>query len=107
MTSSNDVVYAQHQIGEMAHRALAQDAVSTAFLANDKASHEPRGWPTTPSRIKVTLLTFITYILFDIALLSCSVAFLVFAQFVVRYDQTPTIENLEATNMLRSATKYV
>lgn len=107
MSSSNDVVYAQHQIGEMAHRMPVQDAVSTAFLDNDKASHEARGWPSTPSRIKSTLLTVITYILFDIALFSCSVAFLVFAQLVVRYDQAPTIENLEATNMLRSATKYV
>ena len=80
---------------------------TTTPLLKHKASKLPRGWPTAPQAIQVSLSTVVANAAFDVLLLACSVAFLTFALIVNRYDQAPTKEHPRAMEMLLSATKYV
>lgn len=73
----------------------------------DKATHKPRHWPSSPRRVRSSILAILSNAVFDFALLAFSAAFLAFALIVNSYDQAPTVEIPRATRMLDNATKYV
>lgn len=76
-------------------------------LDYEKAETTPPGWPTSPKRIKTPIYVNVLNSFFDVLLLACSTAFLVFALVVCFHDQAPTAQYPRLTQTLLNATKYV
>jgi hypothetical protein len=85
--------------------ALDRELPDIALL--EKQSELPRGWPTSPQVVKVSIRTLIWRSLVDVALFSLSVAFLVFALFVIRYNNRPTSSHRQAAQGFEQASKWV
>jgi hypothetical protein len=86
---------------------IDQSSTATPLLDTDKPAHVPDAWPTSPRRVKSSLVSVILDIIFDIILFAWSAVFLAFALVVNHYDQAPTVDHPKATRMLENATKYV
>lgn len=109
MESTQSLHHEASQCTLSVHLEPKQESISTAtpLLDLNDATLIPRGWPTSPSRIKNPLSTMLLHGAFDIALFSLSSCFLVFSLVVMSYDGEPTSENPTATSVLIRATKYV
>lgn len=112
MATTHNAYHGLAQSADEVHHEPTHDTALTATPLLDADADEaetcvPQGWPTSPNRVRHSLAAIASQGFFDIVLILCSASFLAFAQFVVHYDQAPTSENPKATNMLRSATKYV
>ncbi|KAF1841526.1 uncharacterized protein K460DRAFT_408986 [Cucurbitaria berberidis CBS 394.84] len=71
----------------------------------------PQNWPTIPEAVESSLFTKIADATFDIFLVACSAAFLVFALLVAHYDGSTTYdmetgEQMRVATMLLNAAKY-
>jgi hypothetical protein len=109
MESTQSLHYGASQSTLSVHFEPKQESISTAtpLLDLNDATLIPRGWPTSPSRIKRPLSTMLLHGVFDIALFAFSACFLVFSLVVMQYNEAPTSENPTATSVLTRATKYV
>jgi hypothetical protein len=109
MTSTHDTrSHSSDAVGPV-RRTPKHDVKSTTTPLIDASDlgPVPQGWPKSPNRIRTTPAAILFNVIFDILLLACAGAFLVFAQIVIYHDQARTSEKVRATSMLRSATKYV
>lgn len=77
------------------------------LLYQEKPSKTLPGWPTEPKPIKIPFYLQVLNGVFDVLLLTCSIAFLTFALVVSVYDQASTTEYPRLTTALVNATKYV
>lgn len=84
-----------------------KNATTGLLTDTDKATTVIQGWPNSPKQIKSSWWIILSIAVFDLILFTCAVAFLAFAAIVSYYNQTPTIEIPQTTEMLISATKYV
>lgn len=109
MESTQSLHYGASQSTLSVHFEPKQESISTAtpLLDLNDATLIPRGWPTSPSRIKRPLSTMLLDWASDIALFAFSSCFFVFSLVVMSYDGDLTSENPTATTVLTRATKYV
>lgn len=95
-----------HNADETVQGTAVEHEHSHARLLN-KGSEPPRNWPTSPQAVKVSIRLLIWRSLVDVALFSLSVAFLVFALLVIRYNNRPTSSHRQAAQGFEQASKWV
>jgi hypothetical protein len=67
----------------------------------------PQGWPTSPQAIKLPMSTRIWNVFVDVALLSLSCAFLIFALFVLGFNGKPISSHQQAAERFEQASNWV
>jgi hypothetical protein len=83
------------------------DTTAESLLHRENPPKTLLGWPSSPKPITTPIYIKILNILLDILLLTCSIAFLVFALVVDVHHQDPTAEYPRLTTTLLNATKSV